>query len=61
MEKFATLNKEVDQLIAAGFVQDVTARIEKPKGFDHEFRVIGLTILGENLFSATQQEGVGRA
>lgn len=54
---FIKLNTEVDEIIAAGFVQDVTAGVRKPAEFKGEFRVIGITVLGQSLFTQPGEEG----
>lgn len=58
--RYDALNKEVDELIASGFVADVTLNIPKPQGFNREFRVIAVTQLGASLFGEGPME-VGKA
>lgn len=57
---FDELNKNTDELIAAGFVQDVTSGVPKPENYNREFRVIGITALGLSFFGV-DLKGAGQA
>lgn len=58
--RYDALNKEVDELLASGFIVDVTFNIPRPAGFDRDFRVVAVTQLGASLFGNGPME-VGKA
>jgi siroheme synthase len=53
-EMYARVNAEVDALITAGLVLDVTQGVNRPASVDREFRLLALTVLGQSMFSGPE-------
>jgi hypothetical protein len=58
-EEYDKVNKDVDALIAAGFIQDITNAVRQID-VGRKYRVITITVLGQGFFTEGAA-GVGRA